>query len=182
MNIESITLYRGITPNALGLDVHGGHGETWTRDFDYARRYARSPEGYVLEAVLRSEAQQLVLVTVDDEGFSDYVEEGIKRLAEIVQDEWLYDSLMSGRRSLWEMWEPEWTVALIQAGYDAIFTEGFDGPEEYVLNPSGLQFARYYRLSSEGKFTAYPIEPGTLEQLGYVVGLETAIQNLLFIW
>lgn len=180
MNKGRITLYRGITPLAVGLDIHGGYGETWSRDFEYAKCYARKPESYVLEAVLSPDARQLVLMTVDDEGYSDYVPESIQRLAEIVQDPWLYDSLMSGRRSLWELWRPEWTEAFIQAGYDSIFTDGFDGPEDYVLNPDLLQFVRYYRVLPDGQTKAYPIEPGTLEQLGYVVGLGTAINHLLF--
>ncbi len=29
---EDIILYRGITPGAIGFDVHGGYGETWTTD------------------------------------------------------------------------------------------------------------------------------------------------------
>lgn len=175
MGTKGITLYRGITPGNFGLDVHGGYGETWTRDFAYAKGYARSPEGYVLEAILHSAAKQLVLTTEPDgEGFTDYVPEGIQTLAQLVDDPWLCDSLMSGFRSLWELWQPEWTDALIKAGYDSVFTCGFDGPEEYVLNPTLLQFVRYHRVLADDKTKAYPIEPGTLEQLRYVVGLGAA--------
>lgn len=174
-NQNSIALYRGITPSSVGLDVHGGCGETWTRDFSHAKRYARPPYGYVLEATLPSTAKQLVLMTVDDKGYSDYVEDGIRHLAELVGDSWLYDSLMSGRNSLWEVWEPEWTEILIKAGYDSVFTGGFDGPEEYVLNPALLQFTRYFSVLANDQIAAYPIEPGTLEKLGYVVGLRTAV-------
>lgn len=176
MDTKGITLYRGITPHSLGLDVHGGYGETWTRDFEYAKGYARPPQGYVLEVILHPSARQLVLMTEPDaEGFTDYVPEGIQTLAQILDDGWLYNSLMSNHALLWELWEPEWTEAIIKAGYDSIFTGGFDGPEEYVLNPSVLQFTRYHRVLSGEKIKAYPIEPGTLEQLGYVVELGTAI-------
>ncbi len=172
MNTKVITLYRGITPGTLGLDVHGDYGETWTRDFDYAKCYARLPESYVLEAILSPKARQLVLLTVDDE-FGDYVEENVQRLAELMDYPGLYDSLKSGRSHLWEVWDEEWTEAVIKAGYDSIFTSGFDGPEEYVLNSCMLQFVRYYRVLPGGQTKAYPIEPGTLEQLGYLVGLGT---------
>lgn len=175
MGLKGINLYLGVTPSPFGLGIHDGYGETWVRRLDQAKRLARSPQSYILEAILPSTAHQLVLITVDDEGYSNYVKEGIEHLAEILQDPWLYDSLMSGRSSLWERWEPEWAEALIRAGYDSVFTDGFEGPEEYVLNPAILQFVRYYRLLDDGQDEAYPIEPGTLEQLGYVVGLGTAL-------
>lgn len=176
MNARGFTLYRGIIPSALGLDVHGGYGEVWTRDFDHARRFARQPQGYVLEAILHPSAKQLILTTEpDEEGFTDYVPEGINTLSEIVDHSWLPKSLLSGWSCLWEIWDEEWTEAVIQAGYDSIFTSGFEGPEEYVLNLKLLQFTRYHRVLPDGKTKAYPIEPGTLEQLGYVVGLRTAV-------
>lgn len=169
-------LYRGITPGAIGLDVHGGYGETWSRDFSVAQRFAQPPTGYILEAKLHPTAKQLVLVTgEDEEGFSEYVKAGIRQLAKIVKQDWLYENLMSGYQLLWEVWEPEWTELILQVGYDSIFTGGFDGPEEYVLNPELLQFVRYYRVLPEGQTEAHPIELGTLEQLGYVVGLGTAL-------
>lgn len=170
MKLQGITLYRGLTPGALGMDVHGGYGETWTHDFDDAKGYARPPQGYVLEAVLPLTAKRLVLVTVDAEGYSDYIEDGIRLLAEIVQDPWLYDSLMFSRVAMWDQWEPEWTELLIQAGYDSIFTSGFDGPEEYVLKANLLQFTYCYRILPDGEIEAYPVEPGMLEQLECVVG------------
>lgn len=174
-----ITLFRGITPCSLGLDVHGGYGETWARDFEHAKCYARSPEGYVLEAILHPSARQLMLMTEpDEEGFTDYVTEGIRTLARLVDDPWLYGSVLSGRRCLWEIWQPEWTEAIIKAGYDSIFTAGFDGPEEYVLNPHLLQFVCYYRVLANNQIEACPIEQGTLAQLGYEVGvLEASLFN-----
>jgi hypothetical protein len=172
MATDGITLYRGITPGTLGMDVHGGYGETWTRDFEQAKRYARSPKSYVLEAILLPSAKQLILTTEpDEEGFTDYVPEGIQTLANIVNDPWLYDSILSGRRCLWDVWKPEWTEAIIKAGYDSIFTSGFDGPEEYLLNPGALQLVRYYCVSTENHIEGYLIEPGMLDRLGYVVGL-----------
>jgi len=176
MEKQGILLYRGITPGAVGLDVHGGYGETWSRDFSVAKRFAQPPTGYILEARLHPTAKQLVLVTEEDEeGISEYVEDGIRQLAQIVGWDWLFENLKSGCQLLWEVWEPEWTEAVLQAGYDSIFTGGFDGPEEYVLNPDPLQVVRYHRVLADGKTKAYPIEVGTLEQLGYVVGLGTAV-------
>jgi hypothetical protein len=169
MTTGGTTLYRGITPGTLGMDVHGGYGETWTREFDCAKRYARPPHGYVLEAVLLPSAKQLVLTTEpDEEEFTDYVPEGIQTLANIVNDPWLYDSILSGRRCLWDVWEPEWTEAVIEAGYDSIFTSGFDGPEEYVLNPKLLQFLRYYRVFVDDKVEACQIQQSTFQQLEYI--------------
>jgi hypothetical protein len=173
MSTKGITLYRGITPGSFGIDVHGGYGETWVRDFEHAKCYARSPEGYVLEAILYPSAKRLVLMTKpDEEGFTYYVPEGIQTLAQLVDYPWLYDSLQSGRRHLWEVWDEEWTEAVIKAGYDSVFTGGFDGPEEYVLNPNVLQFVRYHRVLPDEQTKAYPIKSGTLEELGYVVGLK----------
>lgn len=176
MDSKDIVLYRGITPGALGLDVHGGYGETWVRDFSSAMCYARPPLGYVLEAVLSSTAKQLVLMTEPDaEGFTDYVPEGIQELAQVIGDPWIYDSLLAGRKCLWEEWEPKWTETCKNAGYDSIFTGGYDGPEEYVLNAGLLHFTHYYRILATDKIKAYPIEPGTLGELGYVVELKTAV-------
>jgi hypothetical protein len=176
MTSEGIRLFRGLTPGALGLDVHGSYGETWAHDFAGAEWYARPPHGYVLEAVLSPDAKRLVLVTVDEEGFSDYREEGIQELAQIVGDPMLYDHFISWGGLLWDSWEPEWTETIKAAGYDSIFTGVFDGPEEYVLNASALQFVHYYRAQDDGQAKAYPVEPGTLESLGYVLELITAVE------
>lgn len=136
---KGVRLYRGITPGALGIDVHGRYGETWTRDYDYAKRYARPPDGYVLEAILHPSARRLVLVTeVNADGFSEYVEAGIQELARIVGDPSLCEHFLRWGGLLWESWEPEWTEAIKAAGYDTIVTGGFDGPEEYVLKANVL--------------------------------------------
>lgn len=171
MTSEGIRLFRGITPGAIGLDVHGGYGETWAHDFASAEGYARAPHGYVLEAVLSPDARRLVLVTVDEEGFSDYREEGIQELAQIVGDPMLRDHFLSWGSLLWESWEPEWTEAIKAAGYDSFVTGGFDGPEEYVLNINLIQLTCCYRaISNSERIEVYPVEPDILEQLGYVVG------------
>lgn len=178
--INGITLFRGIVPGSVGMDVHGGYGETWSRDFEYAQCYARAlgtdgkrRYGYVLEAILSPSAKRLVLTTEpDEEDFTHYVPEGIQTLAKLVDDPWLYHGLMSGTRHLWEDWRPRWTKRVKKAGYDSIFTNGFDGPEEYVLNPNVLQFVRYHRVLPDEQTQAYPIESGTLEELGYIVGLK----------
>ena len=176
MSPGRIVLYRGLMPGAFGLDVHGGYGEAWSWEFEYAKGFAHPPHGFILKAVLHPSAKRLVLVTaVDADGFSKCVPDGIRLLAEIVGDPWVYDSVMSGHEALWEVWEPEWTKAVIDAGYDSIFTGGFDAPEEYVLNANKLQFVRYYRIPARDCVEGYPIEADTLEQLGYVVGLVTAV-------
>ncbi|MCP5096785.1 MAG: hypothetical protein GY943_14625 [Chloroflexi bacterium] len=121
-------------------------------------------------------AKRLVLVTEEDAGgFSEHVPEGIRLLAEIIGEHWIYDSLMSGRGLLWDIWEPEWTKAINTAGYDTIFTSGFDGSEKYVLNPKLLQFVRFYRVLSRDRVEEYPVEANTLARLEYVVGLETIV-------
>ncbi len=173
MNQKGIILYRGITPRSLGLDIHGGYGETWTRDFAHAKCYARAPESYVLEAVLHPSAKRLVLITEPDEdGYTNYIPENIQQVAQLIKDPWLYDSLMCGRCSLWDVWRPKWTKRIKKAGYDSLFTSGFEGPEEYVLNPNLLQFTRYHRVLENGKTKAYPIESDTLKQLEYVASWE----------
>jgi hypothetical protein len=173
MNGTGTTLYRGITPKSLGLDVHGGYGETWSRDFEDAKSYARPPHGYVLEAILHPSAKQLLLITEPDEqGYAYHIPESIQELAQLVKDPWLYNGIMADRYFLWDEWRPKWTKRVKKAGYDSIFTRGFDGPEEYVLNANLLQFIRYHRVLEGGKTKAYPIESGTLKGLGYVVGLD----------
>lgn len=172
MTSEGIRLFRGLTPGALGLDVHGSYGETWAHDFASAEGYARPPHGYVLEAVLSPDARRLALVTVDEEGFSDYSEEGIQELALILGDPMLYDHFMSWGGLLWDSWEPEWTEAIKAAGYDSIFTGGFDGPEEYVLSPDVLQFVCYYRVTPDHQVEVHAIELDILKQLGYIAPRE----------
>lgn len=136
MEQSFIRLFRGITPGAIGIDVYGRYGETWTTNRSYAQGYAKPPHGYVMKALLHPSAKRLVLVTEEDaEGFSEYVEEGIQELAQIVGDPMLCDRFLSWGGLLWESWEPEWTEGIKAASYDSIFTGGFDGPEEYVLNP-----------------------------------------------
>lgn len=173
MDKHNIVLYRGVTPNFPVLDIYDGYGEIWTRDFEAAKRYARLPNGYILEAILHPDAKQLILITEPNaEGFIDYVQEGIQILAQIVNAPRLYHDLLSGWTHLWEIWDEEWTEAIIKAGYDTIFTGGFDGPEEYIMNPTHLQFTHYHRILADDKTKAYPIEPDTIEpwgQLGHVV-------------
>ena len=135
---NDVVLYRGETPGAIGLDVHGGYGETWTTDANYAACYAKPPNGYVKKAILPHTAKRLVLVTVDAEGYNDYDWDGIEKLQTMVDTPYLKAMLQSNYTQLYDCWREEWTLALIQAGYDSIATIGFDGPEEYVLNLSVL--------------------------------------------
>jgi len=138
MSKSGITLYRGETPGAVGFDVHGGYGQTWTTDAKYAAGYADPPHGSVKEAILPCTAKRLVLVTSDDEGYSDYNWNGIETLQEITGDQYIKATLEANYKQLYDHWREEWTLAIIRAGYDSIATLGFDGPEEYVLNPSIL--------------------------------------------
>lgn len=138
MSKNAIILYRGETPGAVGLDVHGGYGQTWTTDAAYAARYADPPYGYVRQAILPDSAKRLVLVTTDEEGYSDYNWSGIETLQAITGSQYIKTMLESGYKQLYDVWSEEWTPAIIQAGYDSIATLGFDGPEEYVLNISVL--------------------------------------------
>jgi len=142
MSKSGITLYRGETPGAVGFDVHGGYGQTWTTDAKYAAGYADPPHGSVKEAILPCTAKRLVLVTSDDEGYSDYNLNGIETLQEITGVPYIKAMLESNYKQLYDSWREEWTLALIQAGYDSVATLGFDGPEEYVLNPSRLILIR----------------------------------------
>jgi len=131
---NDLVLYRGETPGAGGMDVHGGYGETWTTNAEYAAGYADPPHGYVRKAILPHTAKRLVLVTIDAEGYSDYDWDGIEKLQTIVDEPYLNAMLQSNYKQLYDCWREEWTLALIQAGYDSIATLGFDGPEEYILN------------------------------------------------
>ena len=177
MNQKGIVLYRQLTPGGIEFnELFGNYGNTWSLDLAY-EAIGMEPGGYILEAILHPTAKRLVLVTEpDEEGFYDYNPEGIKKLAEIVGDPLIYDDFMKWGGHLWDSWEPEWTKAVKDAGYDSIFTGNFDGlTEEYVLNPAKLQFACYHRVLVRDQFEEYSIEEGTLERLGYVVGLVTAV-------
>lgn len=91
------------------------------------------------EAILPFTAKRLVLITADDEEYSDYNWMGIEILQQIVGDHHIKVTLESNNyKQLYDIWCEEWTLAIIRAGYDSIATLGFDGPEEYVLNPSAL--------------------------------------------
>lgn len=177
MNPKGIVLYRRLTPGGIEFnELFGNSGTTWSYDLAYEAT-GIEPDRYILEAVLHPSAKRLVLVTEpDEEGFYDHNPEGIKKLAEIVGDPLIYDDFMKRGGHLWDLWEPEWTKAVKDAGYDTICTGNFDGfTEEYVLNPNKLQFIRYYRVLARDQFEQHPVEDGTLESLGYVVGLETAV-------
>jgi hypothetical protein len=132
---EDLILYRGITPGAVGFDVHGGYGETWTTDPDLAAAYARGEGGYVMQASLPASAKRLVLVTPTDDG-GEYNWAGIEELVSVVQVPHL--KRMFELAAPYEIWNDEWTLVLIEAGYQSIATAGLDGPEEYILNTAKL--------------------------------------------
>lgn len=133
---RDLVLYRGITPGAIGFDVHGGYGETWTTSISLAACYARGPKGYIVKSVLPASAKRLVLVdtTQDEDGIYDW--DGIAALDEIIHLPYIKRTFEL--YTIYEVWNEEWTVELMEAGYDSIATVGLDGPEEYVLNPSVL--------------------------------------------
>jgi hypothetical protein len=176
-----LRLYRGITPKSLGLDIHGGYGETWTRDRDDAQAYVHSSNGYVLEAVLHPSAKRMAfLAEPDSNGQAEFIEENLQLLAKMVKQPWLAKDLNRGWSFLWDVWRPNWTRKFIWAGYDSLHTAGFDGPEVYVLNPAMLQIVGYYRVyrATRGErrgrkyLLRYEIEPDTLAdtlaRLGYI--------------
>lgn len=108
MNTNGITLYRGETPGSIGFDVHGGYGQTWTIDPEYATRYADPPYGYVKQAVLPYTAKWLVLVTTDREGYSDYNWSAIETLQEITGDYDIKAMLESNYKQVYDIWREEW--------------------------------------------------------------------------
>ncbi|MBK8935100.1 MAG: hypothetical protein IPM76_22850 [Chloroflexi bacterium] len=142
--IPGITLYRGETPGAIGFDVHGGYGKHWTIDFDHAKCFAREPDGYIKQAILPYSAKRLVLTVVDDEGFWDYNYPAVAELVELAQFPYLLQTLTN--HPPYEVWFPELTEVLINAGYDSLATVGFEGLEEYVLNPSKLIHLKTFHL------------------------------------
>jgi DNA sulfur modification protein DndD len=124
-----ITLFRGETPGALGFDVHGGYGRTWTTDQEHAAGY-----GEVRQAVLPASSKRLVLI---DPETGDFNWDGIKELQRLTKAPSLVETLQAGWQ-LFDIWNEEWTYILQQAGYDSIAAYNIEGPEEYVLNSSKL--------------------------------------------
>lgn len=138
-----LTLYRGETPGAVGLDIYGRYGQHWATDFEHALCYARGSEGYVKKAILPETANRLVLVTSNEEGYSEINWQAVDRLQALTDFPYLQKTVQNW--PLYEIWCVEWTVALVAAGYDSIASEGLDGPEEYVLRPDTLiQVATIY--------------------------------------
>jgi hypothetical protein len=133
---DGVVLYRGEAPGAIGLDIHGGHGQTWTTDFEHAAAYARGFHARLRKALLPSVARRLVLV---DPATNDYNWQGVAELERLL-DASILDiagALHAGWQ-IYDIWSGEWTHLLRQAGYDSIATVGLEGPEEYVLNLSIL--------------------------------------------
>jgi DNA sulfur modification protein DndD len=126
---DGVTLFRGETPGAIGFDVHGGYGRTWTTDPEHAAGY-----GEVRQAVLPASLKRLVLV---DPETGDFNWDGIKELQQLTKAPSLVETVKAGYQ-LFDIWNEEWTYILQQAGYDSIATYNIEGPEEYVLNSSKL--------------------------------------------
>ncbi len=124
-----VDLYRGETPGAIGLDVHGGFGRMWTTDQEHASAY-----GTVKQAVLPSSAKRLVLRDPID-GEINWA--GIEELQRITKTFDIAQTLKGGLQ-LYDIWQEEWTYLVQQAGYDSIATYNIEGPEEYVINQSRL--------------------------------------------
>lgn len=133
---DGVVLYRGEAPGAIGLDIHGGYGQTWTTDLEHAAAYARGLHARLRKALLPSVARRLVLV---DPATNDYNWQGTAELERLLDASIL--DIAGALRAGWQIydvWSEEWTRLLRQAGYDSIATVGLEGPEEYVLNPSIL--------------------------------------------
>lgn len=144
---EDIILYRGESPGAIGMDIHGGYGETWTTDPAHAAQYALGQGGHTKQAILPSTAKRLVLIYRNEHGVSTINWNAVDTLQQITGD--LDLRRMIELMPMYEAWCDEWTVALINAGYDSIATEGFEGIEEYVLNKTVLIASiRFYEFSS----------------------------------
>lgn len=133
---RGLTLYRGETPGAIGCDVHGGYGQTWTLEPGLARRYARGDGEVVRVAMLPPTARRLVLV---DPVTDAYNWAGFAELERVVDDPLIADRVRAGNQ-IYDIWRPAWTSLLVEAGYDSIATVGIEGPEEYVLKPEVLVF------------------------------------------
>lgn len=127
---DGLVLYRGETPGAIGFDVHGGFGRTWTTDEEHAAGY-----GTLRRAVLPATAKRLVLR--DPENDDDLNWDGIEELERITGDRNI-SKMLSGNWQLYDIWQDEWTYKLIQAGYESVATYSIEGPEEYVLNDASL--------------------------------------------
>jgi DNA sulfur modification protein DndD len=126
---NGLVLYRGETSGAVGFDVHGGFGRTWTTGPEHASDY-----GTVRQAVLPASAKRLVLCDPADGEFNWA---GIEELQRITGDYSIVPAIKA-QRHLFDLWQDEWTYKLQQAGYASIATYNIEGPEEYVLNDSQL--------------------------------------------
>ncbi len=126
---NGLVLYRGETPGAIGLDVHGGFGRTWTTDAEQAEGY-----GTLRKAVLPATANRLVLCDPAD---GDINLAGVEELQRVTGDYSILE-MVNAKWHLFDIWQDEWTYKLIRAGYDSIATYNIEGPEEYVLNDASL--------------------------------------------
>ncbi len=134
--IQGIVLFRGETPGAIGFDIHGGYGETWTTDREHAACYARGQHGRLKKAFLPATAKRLVII---DPVANDYDWQGVAELERLLNADILdvTGALRTGWQ-IYDIWSTQWTRLAQQAGYDSIATVGIEGPEEYVLNTSVL--------------------------------------------
>ena len=138
---QGIILYRGETPGAIGFDIYGGYGQTWTTNFEHARSY-----GEVKQALLPNTAKRLIIV---DPNTDDYNWDHITELERITNDKYIANQLRNGSQ-IYDVWQEEWTRLVQQAGYDSIATISIEGPEEYVLNDSTLISLNNKTVESRG--------------------------------
>ena len=120
----------------MGMDVHGGYGQTWTTNPEHAAEYAQSQGSYIRQAILPSTSKRLVLMFKDEHGVSTINWNAVNTLQQITGDPYLRRTIEL--MPMYEVWCDEWTIKLINAGYDSIATEGFEGIEEYVINKTIL--------------------------------------------
>ena len=130
-----VIVHRGMTEGAVGMDLHGGVGSTWTIFKEHAKDY-----GDVTSMVLPKETKTLKLV---DQVTSEINDEALVELSKIskVPIEKLrgvpaYDA--------WQIADDNYEEGQLarkikKAGYDAISTQGIEGNEIYILNNKVLK-------------------------------------------
>jgi len=84
--------------------------------------------------VMNGKTKHLLLVNPET---GDYEWDGIAELQRLTQSPDLVNTIKSNYAQIYDVWRDEWDQILIDAGYDTVLTVTIEGPEEYVLTPSG---------------------------------------------
>ena len=133
----SLIVHRGMQEGAVGMDVHGGLGNTWTIHKSAAEGY-----GDVTSMVLPKDAKVLELV---DQRTMIPNEKNLEVLNKIAG----VDPSTAKDVPMYEAWGiieeaaglegTELAEKVRDAGYSGIMTEGLDGTEVYMLDPKVLK-------------------------------------------